>query len=437
MAKHDASQPKLPPTGARRPLLFAAGLTVFCLGGAGAWSALAPLESAAMSSGVIVVDSNRKTVAHLEGGVVSEVLVRERDQVEAGQVLIRLDPTMARAALDLYRGDLMASTALMARLTAEREARDAITFPAWLTEEQDPRAREAMTAELHVFDARREQLEGQTKILQQKSVQLDEQIRGLNAQITAQELQLKLIAEEIGAVQQMVDKGLNPKPKLLALQRQSADIEGMRGVNIAKVAEARQQQGEAQLRVIDLRAQMLSDAVTKRRDEQTKVNDLNEKIRAAENTLQRIDITAPVAGQVQGLKVFTVGGVVAPRDPLLDIVPRNDVLAVDAQVAVGDIDVVRPGLPVTLKFSALNQRTTPTIEGTVANVSADRTVDQKTGQPYYVVRVSLGSLDQLPKNVQLQAGMPVEAMIRTGSRTFLEYLAKPITDFAGRGLHEG
>jgi HlyD family type I secretion membrane fusion protein len=294
-----------------------------------------------------------------------------------------------------------------------------------------------MNAERHVFEARREQLEGQTKILQQKVAQLDEQIRGLYAQIAAQDTQLRLIAEEVGAVQQMVDKGLNPKPKLLALQRQAADIEGLRGVNLSRVAEARQQQGEAQLRIIDLRAQMLADSVTKRRDEQARVNDLNEKIRAAESTLRRIDITAPVSGQVVGLKVFTVGGVVAPREGIMDIVPRDDVLTVDAQVSVTDIDVVQPGLPVTLKFTALNQRTTPTVEGIVAKVSADRTVDQKTGVSFYTVRIALGGIDQLPKNIALQPGMPVEAMIRTGSRTFLEYLAKPITDFAGRGLREG
>ena len=426
----------LPRTGTRGPLIFAAALTIVCLGGAGAWSALAPLESAAMASGVIVVESNRKTVAHLEGGVVAQILVREHDQVTAGQVLIRLDPTVPRASLDLYRGELMASEALIARLAAEREGHDTVAFPAWLAGEKDPRAQVAMAAERHVFTARREQLESQTRILQQKSVQIDEQIRGLDAQITAQETQFRLIAEEIGAVQQMVARGLDPKPKLLALQRQSAEIEGMRGQNIAKVAEAKQQQGEAQLRIIDLKAQMLSESVTKLRDERTRVNDLNEKIRAAADTLRRIEITAPASGQVQGLKVFTVGGVIPPRDPLMDIVPSGDVLAVDAQVSVNDIDVVHPGLPVTLRLSALNQRTTPSIQGTVAKVSADRTVDQKTGQPYYTTRIIIGSTDQLPKNAALQPGMPVEAMIRTGSRTFLEYLAKPITDFAARGLHE-
>lgn len=436
MKSQETGRGALPRTGTRGPLLFAITLTVVFLGGALAWSALAPLESAAMASGVVVVDSSRKTVAHLEGGVVAQILVHEHDQVEAGQVLIRLDATVPKASLDLYEGELMASEALIARLAAERDWRDDIGFPASLTGRKDPRVEDVMSAESRVFRAHREQLEGQSRILQQKSVQLDEQIRGIQAQISAEELQLKLIAEEIGSVQQMVAKGLEPRPKLLALQRQSADIEGMRGQNIAKVAEAKQQQSEAELRVIDLRAQMLSDSMTKLRDEQTKVNDLHEKIRAAQDTLRRIDITAPATGQVQGLKVFTVGGVITPRDPLMEIVPRDDVLAVDARVSVTDIDVVHSGLPVTLKFTALNQRTTPTIEGTVSKVSADRTLDPKTEQPYYMVRIAIGSTDLLPKNATLQPGMSVETMIRTGSRTLLQYLVKPITDFAGRGLHE-
>ncbi len=175
----------------------------------------------------------------------------------------------------------------------------------------------------------------------------------------------------------------------------------------------------------------------KLRDEQAKIFDLAQRIRAAEDTLTRTEIRAPASGRIVGLKVFTVGGVITPRDPLMDIVPQEDVLVVDAQVAVNDIDVVRVGLPVQLRFSALNQRTTPTIDGTVSKVAADRSVDQRTGQPSYTVRVAVGSAERLPKNVVLQPGMPVETMIRTGSRSFLDYLAKPIADFAGRALREG
>jgi HlyD family type I secretion membrane fusion protein len=308
--------------------------------------------------------------------------------------------------------------------------------PKLAAQSADPNVLELIAAERHIFVARREQLDGQTRIMRQRNGQIEEQIRGITAEIKAQDRQLALIGEETGAVAEMVNKGLNPKPKLLALQRQTADLEGMRAHNVAAIAQAQQQIGEGELRIIDLRAQILSEATQKLRDEQAKIFDLAQRIRAAEDTLARTEIRAPASGRVVGLKIFTVGGIISPRDPLMDVVPQDDILVVDAQVAVTDIDVVRAGLPVQLRFSALNQRTTPTLDGVVSKVAADRLVDQRTGQPSYTVRIVVGSTAQLPKSVTLQPGMPVETMIRTGSRSFLEYLAKPISDFAGRALRE-
>jgi HlyD family type I secretion membrane fusion protein len=438
MKRRHGERPALAPVGVRGPLMLAALLTLASFGGAAAWSTLADLESAVIAPGVLVVDSNRKTVQHLDGGTVAELLVREGDTVAAGQPLIRLDRTVAEATLDLLRGQLDASLALAARLAAERDGRAAITFPGALAERAaEPNLAELMTAERRVFAARREQVESQTRILRQRNVQTEEQIRGILAEMKAQDRQLKLLGEETDAVAEMVSKGLNPKPKLLALQRQSAELEGARAHNLAAVAQAQQQIGEGELRIVDLQAQFLSEAVQKLRDEQAKIFDLAQRIRAAEDTLTRTEIRAPASGRIVGLKVFTVGGVITPRDPLMDIVPQEDVLVVDAQVAVNDIDVVRVGLPVQLRFSALNQRTTPTIDGTVSKVAADRSVDQRTGQPSYTVRVAVDSTERLPKNVALQPGMPVETMIRTGSRSFLNYIAKPIADFASRALREG
>jgi HlyD family type I secretion membrane fusion protein len=432
------SRPALAAVGVRGPLLLAGLLTMASFGGAAAWSMLAPLESAVIAPGVLVVDSNRKTVQHLEGGTVAELLVREGDTIAAGQPLMRLDRTVPEATLDLLRGQINASLALAARLAAERDDRREIAFPPKLTEQAaDANVLELIAAERHIFAARREQLEGQTRIQRQRNAQAEEQIRGIVAEIKAQDRQLKLIGEETDSVAQMVAKGLDPKPKLLALQRQTADLEGLRAHNVAAIAQAQQQIGEGELRIIDLRAQILSEATQKLRDEQAKIFDLAQRIRAAEDTLARTEIRAPASGRVVGLKIFTVGGIIAPRDPLMDIVPQDDILVVDAQVAVTEIDVVHVGLPVQLRFSALNQRTTPTVDGVVAKVAADRLVDQRTGQPSYTVRIAVGSIERLPKNVALQPGMPVETMIRTGSRSFLEYLAKPISDFVGRALREG
>jgi HlyD family secretion protein len=431
------SRPAFEAVGVRGPLLLAGLLTMASFGGAAAWSIFAPLESAVIAPGVLVVDSNRKTVQHLEGGTVAELLVREGDTVAAGQPVIRLDRTVPEATLDLLRDQLNASLALAARLTAERDDRPEIVFsPKLAAQSADPNVLELIAAERHIFVARREQLDGQTRIMRQRNGQIEEQIRGITAEIKAQDRQLALIGEETGAVAEMVNKGLNPKPKLLALQRQTADLEGMRAHNVAAIAQAQQQIGEGELRIIDLRAQILSEATQKLRDEQAKIFDLAQRIRAAEDTLARTEIRAPASGRVVGLKIFTVGGIISPRDPLMDVVPQDDILVVDAQVAVTDIDVVRAGLPVQLRFSALNQRTTPTLDGVVSKVAADRLVDQRTGQPSYTVRIVVGSTAQLPKSVTLQPGMPVETMIRTGSRSFLEYLAKPISDFAGRALRE-
>jgi HlyD family type I secretion membrane fusion protein len=432
------TQWSLADVGVKSPLLVAGFVTIVFLGGGLAWGAFAPLESAAMASGVLVVDSSRKTVAHLEGGIVGEINVREGDQVTAGQVLIRLDRTVPQASLDLLRGQLYASLGAQARLAAVRDWTDTIQFPTALTQHQDdPLVQQVIATEQRTFKSQHDQLDSQTQILLQRNSQLDEQIRGINAQIQAEDRELELMGEEIEGSLFLFKKGLEPKPRLLALQRQQADIEGARGANVAKIAEAEQQIGEGKLRIIDLRAQMLTDAMQKLRDEQTKMYETSDRIRGAEDTLRRTDILAPTSGRVVGLKVFTVGGIIAPHDPLMDIVPDHDVLVVDAQLAVTDVDVVYPGLPVQLRFTALNQRTTPNVEGTVLNVGADRMVDQHTGQPYYNVRINVGSTDELPKDTKLQPGMPVEAMIRTGSRTFLRYLAKPILDFIGRGLHEG
>jgi epimerase transport system membrane fusion protein len=432
------ARPDLPPAGVRGPLTLGLGVMIVFLGGALAWSAAVPMQSAATAPGVVVVDSNRKTVAHLDGGTVAELMVQEGQVVKAGQILIRLDRTVPAANLALLRGQLIASLALQARLAAQRDREPELRFPAMLREfgADDPQVIEAMTAERRVHAALNDQMDSQIRILQQKNGQIDEQIRGFQAQIQAFDSQLRLITEETTVKEELVGKGLAPKPQLSMLQRQAAEIEGSRGQHVAKIAEARQQIGEGELRIVDLKAQVLSESVQKLRDEQTRAYEIIQRLRAAEDTLRRTEIPAPASGQVVGLKVFTVGGVIGPREPLMDIVPGDDLLSVDAQVSITDIDVISVGLPVELRFSAFNQRTTPTLAGKVQKISADRVVDQRTGQPSYTVRIMVETTGRLPPGIELQAGMPVEAMIRTGERTFLDYLTKPISDFTNRAMRE-
>jgi HlyD family type I secretion membrane fusion protein len=423
--------------GVRRPLLFAMTLVVAFTGGFGAWSSMAPLESAAIAPGIVVVDTNRKAVQHLEGGVVARLLAHEGATVTAGQLLVLLDQTQARSAVDRLRAQLMASLALRARLKAERDQLAEITFPSELTANAgDLAVADLIRAERHVFETRREQIEGQIRILRQRNTQVDEEIRGLVDEIKAEDLQLKLIREEMADVETLVKKGLERKPRLLALQRQAASIEGLRAQNVARIARNRQTTGENDLRVLDLKAQYLSESVQKLRDEEARIFETREKLRAAEDVLQRTEIRAPVAGRVQSLKVFTVGGVVPPRETIMEIVPGEEKLIVEARLSTADIDKVQAGLPVQLRFTAFNQRSTPSLDGRVLNVSADRMTEQQSGAAFYLVRVTVEQGTSLPAGLSLYPGMPVEVTVRTGSQTLLGYLTRPILDSLHRALRE-
>jgi HlyD family type I secretion membrane fusion protein len=423
--------------GVRGPLQFALALGILFAGGFIGWSALTPLQSAAIAPGTVVVDTNRKAVQHLEGGVVARLLVQEGDKVAAGQLVVLLEQTQARSIADRLRGQLLASLALQARLKAERDLQASIIFPPELAADTDDAATADMIrAERRIFDARREQLEGQIRILRQRTGQVEEELRGVADEIRAEDLQLRLIREEMADVQALVAKGLERKPRLLALQRQAASIEGQRAQNVAHIARGQQSIGENEMRVLDLKAQFLSDAVQKLRDEETRIFDLREKARAAEDVLQRTEIRASVAGRVQGLKVFTIGGVVPPRETIMEIVPGEEKLIVEARMPINDIDVVQAGLTVQLRFTAFNQRYTPVLAGSVVNVSADRMNDPQTNTPFYLLRIAVDQDTPLPDGMSLYPGMPVEATIRTGSQTLLAYLTKPLLNSMHRALRE-
>lgn len=431
------SLPATPALRVARPLLLALGASLLFFGGFGAWSVLAPLQSAAIAPGVVVVDTNRKAVQHLEGGVVERLLVQEGDTVAQGQLLLRLDQVQVRATVERLRGQLHGALALQARLRAERDELAEIEFaPELAGQAGDPAVIDAIRSELRIFEARREQVESQTRILRQRNAQVAEEIRGINDEIKAQDRQLRLIREEQIGVEALVDKGLERKPRLLALQRQSADIEGQRAQNVARIARGQQAIGENDMRVLDLKAQVLSEAAQKLRDEEARILDTRERLRGAEDILQRTEIRAPAAGRVQGLRVFTVGGVVPPRETLMEIVPADEKLVVEAQMSPGDIDLVHPGLPVELRFTSFNQRNTPAIDGRVLNVSADRMSDQRTGASFYQLRIAVDGIGALPESLRLYPGMPVEAMVRTGSQTMFAYLSRPILDSMNRALRE-
>jgi len=487
----------LPPSGERPPvlrLMVVAGVIIaafFC--GIGAWAALAPLDSAAVATGRVTVAGNRKTVQHLEGGIVEELRVTEGDRLEAGQVLIRLDDTQARANLELLRGRHDALLAQEARLMAARDGRGAIAFPPELTAREHactalsesagdpppvpvppvagtspeenlhlrlastlapplPAAPEAsppksappaspaacsdaaqvarlVAGEQAVFDARRRARRGRVDIFHKRIMQLNKEIASLGAQVLADDRRLELIDEERIAVATLVEQGNLDKPRLLALKRAAAQLEGSRGEHEGLIARAEQRIGETELQIIDLQNSTLDQVVSELREVQTQLVDVGERLKAAEDVLERTEIRAPRAGVVMGLNVHTETGVIAPGQHLLDIVPEDDVLVVEAEVEPTDIDVVRVGLTAQVRLTAFKQRNAPLLTGRVSRVSADSFTREQTGATYFLARITIDTAEREKlEGGKLYPGMPAEVMIVTGKQTAFDYILTPVTD---------
>jgi HlyD family type I secretion membrane fusion protein len=412
-------------------------IVVFVVGFFG-WSAFAPLDSAIMSPGVIVVETHKKTIQHLEGGIVRKIYVDEGKAVAAGQLLMQLDDTQARASAELLTGEADALAAQEARLQAERDGDATIKFPASLLDRaSNPKVAEAIRGETSAFNTRRETLNKQIAILSQRNHENTSIIAGLGKEQTSVERQMELIQRETDSVQQLYDKGLSTLPRLLALQRQQADLTGQRGQITEKIAQAQLGSGENDLQVMNLKNQQLSDVVKELRDVQTRRFDLMDRERAARDVLSRLTIRAPVSGKIVNLAVHTIGAVIRPGDPIMEIVPQKDALEVEAHVRPEDADSVHVGMSARVNLSAYQSRRLPIIPGTVNNVSADRLTDQRTGQPYFTVTVTVDKtlLKDYP-NAKLMPGLPVEVALDTGQRTALDYFTEPITDVFRRGMKE-
>jgi len=424
--------------GTRIPMTIGLIIITLFFGVFGSWAMLAPLESAAIAPGVVSVESTRKTIQHLEGGIVGEIHVRDGDVIEAGAILIRLDETQPRASLTLFEGRFNATRALEARLIAERDRREAITVPKEFDEhESDPEIPELIEGQVNIFNARRQSIEGQSAIMRQRIAQIQEEINGLNEQIKAQDTQLELSNDEIESFQKLFEKGLSGKSRLRELQREFADVTGDRSRNIAAIARARQNIAEAKLQITELKTKLLNEVVQQLGDVQNELFDLNEKINAAKDILTRTDIVAPLAGTVVGLKVHTVGGVVAPGEPLLDIVPKEEQLIIEAFVDPNDIDIVESGLTAQVRLTAFSQRHMVPVEGEVITVSADRLTDERTGRDYFLARVKLlEDPSEILEGAVLYPGMQAEVMIVTGARTTFDYIIRPITQSMNRAFRE-
>ena len=424
----------------RRPVRAGVLVVVLFFGGIGWWAASAPLAGAAIAPGVISPDGSRRVVQHLEGGIIREILVSDGSRVRAGDPLIVLEDVQARAGFDALEARFHTLAATQARLLAEQSAAASVSFPAWLIEatSNDPTALEAMVAQRALFDTRAKALEDRKDILRRRIEQLREEIAGLEAQIVADSRQIALIDEEIQDVEQLYRKGLERKSRLLALQRARTDIHGNRAERRARIARAQQAIGETELQIIAQDTAQLEAVNEEASQIQVELAEVEQRLAASRDVLQRTLISAPVDGTVVALRFRTPGGVVRPGEPVLEIVPDNEELLIDARLSPMDIDVVRAGLPARVVLPAFQQRHMPQIEGRVRQVSPDAIADAQTGQRFFAVRVEIDRdrLAALAPALELTPGMPAEVYITTGEHTALDYLLGPLYDSLRRTWRE-
>lgn len=409
-----------------------AGYLVIALGFGGmiTYSAFAHLDSAVTAHASVALESRRQVVQHLEGGIVHDIFVHEGDRVAKDQVLFRLDDTQARANLDLFQNQLNTALALEARLLAERDRRDVISFPKEIStyEPHTPLAK-AIEDQQVQFAQRKASFESQVSILQSRETALKEEIEGLKREGESAQQQLYYINDELKGVRELTDKGLVPKTRRNALEREKARLDGVVGRNDIEAAKARNSINEVQLQVNQLEQKMQEEVANSLQDVRPKIADLREKVRVAQDSMRRLDMRAPRAGLVQSVRVTTIGQVLRPGDAVLEIVPQNDQLMIEAQIQPVDADSVHPDMTAEVRFPSFHARTTPVILGKVRTVSSDRLIDEMTHQPYFLAQIATLDTDIPPElNQRLRAGMPAEVTFPTGERTILEYMISPLRD---------
>jgi HlyD family secretion protein len=405
----------------------------------GGWAIGTEIVGAVIGQGSVVVESSLKKVQHPLGGVVSALMVRDGDRVKAGDVVMRLDATMTEANLAIILKSLDQFTARKARLQSELAHEERIVYPeTLLARAAVPEIAAMMEAEQQLYESRRDVRESKKSQLARRVEQLGDEIRGLEAERAASNRERTLIKEELARFVLLHDKGLLERSRLSALERQAAGIEGEIGRLTAGIAGIREKIAETSLQIIQVDEQWAEEVGSDLREMDARIGEYVERKVAAEDQLKRVDIVAPQGGIIHQLTVHTVGGVVAPGEPIMMIVPDVDDLVVETKIAPQDIDQIYSGQRAVLRFSAFNQKTTPEIEGAVARISPDVSIDQQTGVSYYSARIAISpeELRRLGK-VQLMPGMPVETFITTGERSVASYFAKPLLDQLNRAFRDG
>jgi HlyD family secretion protein len=443
MSDTGMSAPRDPRAMIRRMNIIGIAMVVGFVGCIGGWAATSELAGAVIAVGTVIVEGNVKKVQHPTGGVVKEILVKEGDAVEEGQILVRLDDTVTRATLGVVRSQLDENNARQARLLAEREGADAISFPdALLARKGEATVAAAVNGEEKLFEARKSARAGQRAQLRERVSQSNEEIRGLTAQQQAKESETKLIGEELVGVADLYQKNLVSISRFMLLQRDQARLQGERGQFVADIARARAKISETELQIIQLDQDFRTEVLKDLRETQGKVAEFIERMVAAEDQLKRVDIRAPRSGVVYSLTVHTVGGVIANGgETIMSIVPHGDDLIVEAKVSPTDIDQIALGASAVVRIMAGNQRTMPELNGIVTYVSADLSHEPPSPgaapQAFYITRAALPKAEvQRLGEFRLVPGMPAELFIQTYARTPLQYLIKPLRDQIARTFRE-
>lgn len=406
------------------------------------WAGLAPLDEGVPGTGVVSVDTKRKTIQHLRGGIVDSIEVREGGRVKAGDTLLRLNDKEIKAQLDITRGQYWAVKAIETRLLAERDARASIAFPeAMLTAAKtDPRAEDAMNAQTRLFVARRIALQNEMGTMDESIAGQQEQIRGLQSIEAGKKIQIDLLDKEVASLRGLVEEGFVPRNKLYELQRVLADLSGTRGGDLASIARAQAAINEIRMRKQQRQQEFRKEVESQLTDVQRDVGTQFDRLTALSDEFERTVIKAPNDGHVVGLEAHTIGGVIRPGERIMDIVPEGDVLVIEAQLPVNLIDKVKIGQLANIHLQiVLAGGKQPTIEGKLVQVSADRITDPRTGMPYYTARIQItpaGEQELLANKIIPQAGMQADVVIITGERTVLQYLLSPLLSRLVFGMKE-
>lgn len=417
------------PSDSIRRVAFAGWLIIASFfGGVGTWAVTAPLNGAVVGNAVVKVEGNRKSVQHLDGGIVKELHVREGERVNVGDLLIVLDETQARAEYDVLTQQYVVLRATEVRLLTELDHASTLAMPDDLkARSEDSYLKSVWNGQVSQFESRRAALEGQRSVLREKINQLGSQIVGAEAQVKSFTDQITSVKAEAKDIAPLVERGLIARPRILQLERTAYGLEGQIADARANIAKARQAIAEQEQQIAQLDNDRMTDVTKDLRDTQAKMLEVIPKAMNARAVLGRMEIRAPYAGRVVALTAFSVGGVIQRGEKILDIVPDQDLLTIEAQIAVEDISDIKPNMRAEVHLTAYKQRIVPIIHGDVIQVSADRLTDPKTNNPYYVafVRIDESELASMP-NIRLYPGMPATVMIPTVQRTAFDYLVGPL-----------